>query len=86
MSLGFAGIASWPTYTTPGVVPYGILLALIFVVPGKARTYVEKYISTDVTIVGIIKAMVRAYTSSINPVYEMFREDSISSTSEIQAA
>jgi len=30
---GFAGIAGWPTYTTVAVVPYGILLCLIFVVP-----------------------------------------------------
>lgn len=33
MALGFAGVAGWPTYTTPGVVPYGLLLAVIFVIP-----------------------------------------------------
>ncbi|KAK3356683.1 OPT oligopeptide transporter [Lasiosphaeria hispida] len=41
---GFAGVAGWPTFTTPGVVPYGILLALIFVIPVgiiKAMTGVE---------------------------------------------
>jgi OPT family small oligopeptide transporter len=30
---GFIGIALWPTYTSPAVVLYGILLCLIFVVP-----------------------------------------------------
>ena len=44
MSLGFAGIAAWPTYTTPGVVPYGILLALIFVVPGKIQNTIVRSI------------------------------------------
>ncbi|GKT89097.1 OPT oligopeptide transporter [Colletotrichum tofieldiae] len=42
--LGFAGVAAWPTYTTPGVVPYGIFLAVIFVIPIgiiKAMTGVE---------------------------------------------
>ncbi|KAK1985221.1 OPT oligopeptide transporter [Colletotrichum cereale] len=41
---GFAGVAAWPTYTTPGVVPYGVLLAVIFVIPVgiiKAMTGVE---------------------------------------------
>ncbi|KAK0710727.1 OPT oligopeptide transporter protein-domain-containing protein [Lasiosphaeris hirsuta] len=41
---GFGGVAGWPTFTTPGVVPYGILLALIFVIPVgiiKAMTGVE---------------------------------------------
>ena len=39
-----AGIAGWETYTTPGVVFYGIILALIFVVPVglvKSMTGVE---------------------------------------------
>lgn len=42
--LGFIGIAAWPTYTTVGVVPYGVLLALIFVIPVgviKAMTGIE---------------------------------------------
>ncbi|KAM7200716.1 OPT oligopeptide transporter [Naviculisporaceae sp. PSN 640] len=42
--LGFVGIAAWPTYTTVGVVPYGVALALIFVIPVgviKAMTGVE---------------------------------------------
>lgn len=30
---GFAGVAGWPTFTTPGVVPYGVALALVFVIP-----------------------------------------------------
>lgn len=30
---GVLGIALWPTYTSPAVVLYGILLCLIFVVP-----------------------------------------------------
>ncbi|KAK2048969.1 OPT oligopeptide transporter [Colletotrichum somersetense] len=41
---GFAGVAAWPTYTTPGVIPYGVLLALVFVIPVgiiKAMTGVE---------------------------------------------
>ncbi|KAI3559083.1 OPT oligopeptide transporter [Colletotrichum abscissum] len=41
---GFAGVAAWPTYTTPGVVPYGIFLAVIFVIPIgiiKAMTGIE---------------------------------------------
>ncbi|KAK6222197.1 opt oligopeptide transporter [Colletotrichum tabaci] len=42
--LGCAGIAAWPTYTTVGVVFYGIILCLIFVVPVgiiKAMTGIE---------------------------------------------
>ncbi|KAM7191832.1 OPT oligopeptide transporter [Rhypophila sp. PSN 637] len=42
--LGFIGIAAWPTYTTVGVVPYGIALALVFVIPVgviKAMTGIE---------------------------------------------
>lgn len=42
--LGVVGIAEWPTYTTPAVVPYGIALCLIFVVPVgiiRAMTGVE---------------------------------------------
>ncbi|TVY44112.1 Sexual differentiation process protein [Lachnellula subtilissima] len=42
--LGCAGIAGWHTYTTVGVVFYGILLCLIFVVPVgiiKAMTGIE---------------------------------------------
>ncbi|KAL0938315.1 opt oligopeptide transporter [Colletotrichum truncatum] len=41
---GFAGVAGWPTYTTPGVVPYGVFLAVIFVIPIgiiKAMTGIE---------------------------------------------
>ncbi|KAF3024152.1 hypothetical protein E8E14_007550 [Neopestalotiopsis sp. 37M] len=41
---GFAGILAWPTYTTAATVPYGILLALIFVIPVgviKAMTGIE---------------------------------------------
>ena len=66
MSLGFAGIAGWPTYTTPGVVPYGILLALIFVVPGKIKSRLESIKKLTTFLVGIIKAMVRTklYTAS----------------------
>lgn len=43
-AFGFAGVAGWPTFTTPGVVPYGVALALIFVVPVgiiKAMTGIE---------------------------------------------
>jgi len=43
-ALGFAGVCAWPTYTTAGVVPYGVLLAIIFVIPVgviKAMTGVE---------------------------------------------
>ncbi|KAM7215333.1 OPT oligopeptide transporter [Rhypophila decipiens] len=42
--LGFIGIAAWPTYTNVGVVPYGIALALVFVIPVgviKAMTGIE---------------------------------------------
>ncbi|KAF4959959.1 hypothetical protein FSARC_10590 [Fusarium sarcochroum] len=31
--IGIVGISQWPTHTTPGVVPFGIALSLIFVVP-----------------------------------------------------
>lgn len=44
VALGIAGIANWPTYTTPAVVFYGIVLCLIFVVPVgiiRAMTGVE---------------------------------------------
>ncbi|KAL1897982.1 hypothetical protein Sste5346_003837 [Sporothrix stenoceras] len=33
MAFGVAGIAGWQTYTTPGVVFYGILLCIVFVIP-----------------------------------------------------
>ncbi|KAF7560582.1 hypothetical protein G7046_g3574 [Stylonectria norvegica] len=33
IALGIAGIACWPTYTSPAVVFYGIVLCLIFVIP-----------------------------------------------------
>lgn len=41
---GFAGVAGWPTFTTPGVVPYGVALSMIFVIPVgiiKAMTGIE---------------------------------------------
>ncbi|KAK3331417.1 OPT oligopeptide transporter [Apodospora peruviana] len=41
---GFIGVAAWPTYTTPGVVPYGVFLAVVFVIPVgviKAMTGIE---------------------------------------------
>lgn len=44
MALGFAGVTAWPTYTTAGVVPYGLFLAIIFVIPIgiiKAMTGIE---------------------------------------------
>lgn len=31
--LGIAGVSQWPTHTTPAVVPFGVILSLIFVVP-----------------------------------------------------
>ncbi|KAI1874910.1 uncharacterized protein JN550_002339 [Neoarthrinium moseri] len=43
-AFGFAGVCAWPTYTTAAVVPYGVLLALIFVIPVgviKAMTGIE---------------------------------------------
>lgn len=43
-SLGFAGIASQPTYTTLAVVPYGIIMCLIMMIPigiVKAMTGIE---------------------------------------------
>ncbi|KAH8597809.1 OPT oligopeptide transporter [Bisporella sp. PMI_857] len=43
-AFGFAGVGGWPTYTTLGVVPYGVFLALVFVVPVgiiKAMTGIE---------------------------------------------
>ncbi|ORY65133.1 OPT oligopeptide transporter [Pseudomassariella vexata] len=43
-ALGIAGVSAWPTHTTLGVVPYGVILALIFVVPLgmiKAMTGIE---------------------------------------------
>lgn len=33
MAFGVAGIASWDTYTSPGVVFFGIAMALIFIIP-----------------------------------------------------
>ncbi|CAK7229617.1 hypothetical protein SBRCBS47491_007311 [Sporothrix bragantina] len=44
VAFGLAGIAGWQTYTTPGVVFYGILLCLVFVIPVgivRAMTGVE---------------------------------------------
>ena len=44
IAFGIGGIAGWETYTTPGVVFYGIILCLIFVVPVgiiKAMTGIE---------------------------------------------
>lgn len=33
LAIGMAGVAAYPTKVTPAVVPYGVLLALIFMVP-----------------------------------------------------
>ncbi|CAK7274084.1 hypothetical protein SEPCBS57363_005979 [Sporothrix epigloea] len=33
VAFGVAGLAGWQTYTTPGVVFYGILLCIVFVIP-----------------------------------------------------
>ncbi|CAK7567423.1 MAG: hypothetical protein SEPTF4163_005387 [Sporothrix epigloea] len=33
IALGIAGLVNWQTYTTPGVIFYGIFLCLIFVIP-----------------------------------------------------
>lgn len=33
LGIGMAGVAAYPTFVTPAVVPYGILLALIFRIP-----------------------------------------------------
>ena len=46
MAIAFAvaGIAGWETYTTPGVVFYGLILCIIFLVPVgmvKAMTGIE---------------------------------------------
>ena len=44
IACGIAGLMVWPTYTTPGVVFYGIALCIIFIVPIgviKATTGVE---------------------------------------------
>ncbi|CAK7227132.1 hypothetical protein SCUCBS95973_006439 [Sporothrix curviconia] len=44
VAFGVAGIAGWQTYTTPGVVFYGILLCIVFVIPigiVKAMTGIE---------------------------------------------
>ena len=41
---GFIGVAAWPTFTTVGVVPYGVFLAVVFVIPVgviKAMTGIE---------------------------------------------
>ncbi|CAF3626617.1 unnamed protein product [Fusarium graminearum] len=31
--VGIVGVSQWPTHTTPAVVPFGVILSLIFVVP-----------------------------------------------------
>ncbi|KIH86422.1 hypothetical protein SPBR_08121 [Sporothrix brasiliensis 5110] len=44
VAFGVAGIAGWQTYTTPGVVFYGIVLCVVFVIPVgivKAMTGIE---------------------------------------------
>ncbi|KAH9890262.1 OPT oligopeptide transporter [Xylariomycetidae sp. FL2044] len=56
---GFAGIAGWPTYTTLGVVPYGVALAMIFVVPVgivKAMTGIEVTLNVLAEFIGGIWA------------------------------
>ena len=43
-AFGFAGVAGWPTYSTVAVIPYGLLLAFVFVIPVgviKAMTGIE---------------------------------------------
>ncbi|OLN90328.1 Oligopeptide transporter 2-like protein 3 [Colletotrichum chlorophyti] len=53
--LGFAGVAAFPTYTTPGVVPYGIFLAVVFVIPIgiiKAMTGVEVTLNVMAEFIG----------------------------------
>jgi len=54
-ALGFAGVGGWPTYTTLGVVPYGVLLALVFVIPVgiiKAMTGVEVTLNVFAEFIG----------------------------------
>jgi hypothetical protein len=44
IAFAVAGIAGWETYTTPGVVFYGLILCIIFLVPVgmvKAMTGIE---------------------------------------------
>ena len=44
IACGIGGIAGWETYTTPGVVFYGLILCIIFVIPigiVKAMTGIE---------------------------------------------
>ncbi len=44
IACGMAGVMAWPTYTTPGVVFFGIGMTIIFIVPIgviKAMTGVE---------------------------------------------
>jgi len=54
-ALGIAGIAGWETYTTPGVVFYGIALALLFLVPVgivKAMTGIEVTLNVIAEFIG----------------------------------
>lgn len=54
-AFGFAGVAGWPTYTTPGVVPYGVALALVFVIPVgiiKAMTGIEVTLNVIAEFIG----------------------------------
>lgn len=48
-------MAGWPTYTTPGVVPYGVALALVFVIPVgiiKAMTGIEVTLNVIAEFIG----------------------------------
>lgn len=61
-------MAGWPTYTTPGVVPYGVALALVFVIPVgiiKAMTGIEVFLNVIAEFIGGIWVegnAVRSYT------------------------
>jgi hypothetical protein len=55
-ALGFAGVGAWPTQTTLGVVPYGVLLALVFVIPVgivKSMTGIEVSLNVLAEFIGV---------------------------------
>ena len=52
---GIIGVAAWPTYTSPGVVFYGLVLCIFFLVPIgviKAMTGVEVTLSILAEFIG----------------------------------
>ncbi|KAI6781648.1 putative mitochondrial carrier-like protein [Emericellopsis cladophorae] len=76
-ALGFAGVGAWSTYTTWGVVPHSVLLALVFVVPVgivKSITGIEVLLNVSAEFIGGMtipgNALAMNYFKTYGPLLE----------------